>query len=238
MTGTAVAVVLLGMFAGGVSSGAVGFGAVLVGAPIIALGAPHLLPSVFVAPAMAANGYVAFSERRHRDSPLLLRLVVWQLPGMAAGLWVLSRMRDAETVALVVAVVVLVLVLVGMSPWRPARTRTSEAVAASAAGLSGALSGTNGPPLAVLMANEPPGRLRATLPAYFVIAQLLLLGGWTMIGQATLEAVGTGLLAVPAAAAGAWFGQHVAHRYLSPTGVRLAVLAMALVAAARAVLAG
>lgn len=238
VTVTAVAVVLLGMFAGGVSSGAVGFGVVLVGAPIIALGAPHLLPSVFVAPSIAANGFVAASERRHRDSPLLLRLMGWQLPGMVVGLWILSRVRDADGLALVVSGVVLVLVLVGMSPWRPARTRGSEAVAASAAGLSGALSGTNGPPLAVLMADEPPGTLRATLPAYFVVAQVLLLGGWALIGQATLEAVGVGLLAVPAAAGGAWFGQHVAHRYLRPRTVRVAVLAMALAAAARAVLAG
>lgn len=224
------------MFGGGVAGGAVGFGVVLVSAPLVALVAPQLLPAVLVAPSIAANVLVAVSERRHRDVRLLGRLVAWQLPGMAVGLWALSRLGgDDDRVAFAVAVVVLVLVLVGSSPWRPRRTRRTEAAAASVAGLSGALSGANGPPLAVLMADDDPGLLRATLPAYFVVAQVLLLGGWALVGRLTLAAVGTGILSVPASLAGAWVGQRwVAHR-LPAAAVRTVVLVLALAAAARAV---
>lgn len=196
MTAAATATVLLGMFAGGVAGGAVGFGVVLVAAPVIALAAPQLLPAVVVAPSIAANGFVAVAERHHGDTPLLARLVAWQLPGMAVGLGVLARIgADDDRLALVVALVVLGLVLLGASPWRPDRTRGTEAVAAATAGLSGALSGANGPPLAVLMAHDDPGLLRATLPAYFVIAQILLLGGWALVGQLTLTAFGAGMVA-------------------------------------------
>lgn len=238
MTATATVVVLLGMFAGGVAGGAVGFGMVLVGAPVVALVAPHLLPTVFVAPTIAANVYVAVSERRHRDRALLGRLVAWQLPGMAAGLWLLARIgRDDDLLAFVVALVVLGLVLLGASPWMPPRTRGTEAAAAATAGLSGALSGTNGPPLAVLMARDEPGVLRATLPAYFVVAQVLLLGGWALVGRLTLAATGTGLLSVPAALLGAWLGQHVLARRLTAAHVRAVVVVLAVAAAVRAVLA-
>lgn len=235
MTAGTLVPVLVGMFVGGVASGSVGFGIVLVSAPIVALAAPQLLPSVFVAPSLAANLLVAHRERRHRDVALLGRLLAWQLPGVGVGLWLLTRITDVDALALVVAAVILVLVLVGVSPWRPHRTRASEAVAASVGGLAGALSGANGPPLAVLMADEDPGLLRATLPAHFVAAQLLLLAGWSLVGRATGEALGAGLAAVPAALAGAWFGQRVAHRYLTARGVRLTVLALALGAAGRAV---
>lgn len=237
MTLAGTVVVLLGMFAGGLAGGSVGFGVVLVAAPIVALAAPHLLPSVVVAPSMAANGLVALRERRHRDAPLLARLVVWQLPGMAAGLWLLVQIGgDDRLLALVVALVVLALVLVGLSPWRPRRTRRTEAVAAMTAGVAGALSGTNGPPLAVLMAHDPPGLLRATLPAYFVIAQVLLLVGWGATGHLTGEAMATGLLAVPASLAGAWVGQRVLATRLTPVMVRASVLVLAVGAAVRAVL--
>lgn len=236
MTAAVLVPVLVGMFVGGVASGAVGFGIVLVSAPIVAIGAPHLLPSVFVAPSLAANLLVSHRERAHRDTALLRRLLVWQLPGVGVGLAVLSQVRDTETLALLVAGTVLVLVLVGISPFRPRRTRGTEAVAATIAGLSGALSATNGPPLAVLMADDDPGLLRATLPAYFVVSQLLLLAGWSVIGRAPGDALLTGLVAVPAAVAGAWFGQRVARRFLTRRMVRVTVLVLALTAAARAVL--
>jgi uncharacterized membrane protein YfcA len=232
------AVVLVGMFAGGMSGGAVGFGVVLVSAPVVALVAPQLLPAVVVAPSMAANGLVAVAERRDGDRRLLGRLLVWQLPGLAVGLWLLTRIGDPDTLALVVAGVVLALVLVGASPVRPARTRVTEAVAASAAGLSGALSGANGPPLAVLMADDDPGLMRATLPAYFLVAQVLLLAGWALTGRLTSSAVTTGLLAVPAALAGAWVGQRALARRLRRGAVRIAVLVLAVAAAVRAVVAG
>ncbi len=234
MTTAVLLPVLVGMFVGGVASGAVGFGIVLVSAPIVAIGAPHLLPSVFVAPSLAANLLVSHRERENRDTGLLRRLLVWQLPGVLVGLALLSRVRDPGTLALVVSGTVLVLVLVGVSPFRPRRTRGAEAVAAMVAGVSGALSGTNGPPLAVLMADDDPGLLRATLPAYFVVSQLLLLVGWSVIGRAPGQALLTGLAAVPAALAGAWVGQHAARRFLTRRMVRVTVLVLALVAAGRA----
>ena len=234
MTLAALLPVLVGMFVGGIASGAVGFGIVLVSAPIVAIGAPHLLPSVFVAPSLAANLLVAHGERHNRDSDLLGRLLLWQLPGVVVGMVLLAQVRDVDTLALLVAATVLVLVLVGISPFRPRRTRASEAVAASVAGLSGALANTNGPPLAVLLAHDDPGLLRATLPAYFVVTQVLLLGGWTLIGRAPGEALLTGLVAVPAALAGAAIGQRVARRLLTPRMVRVVVLALAVVAAVRA----
>ena len=236
MTAAALLPVLVGMFLGGIASGAVGFGIVLVSAPIVAIGAPHLLPSVFVAPSLAANLLVAHRERASRDRALLRRLLAWQLPGVGIGLAVLAQVRDADTLALLVAVTVLVLVLVGVSPFRPRRSRTTEAIAASVAGLAGAVANTNGPPLAVLMADDDPGLLRATLPAFFVVAQLVLLTGWTLIGRAPGEALLAGLVAVPAALTGALVGQGAARRFLTRRMVRVTVLVLALVAAGRAIL--
>ena len=228
--------VVVGMFLGGIASGAVGFGIVLVSAPIVAIGAPHLLPSVFVAPSLAANLLVAHRERDSRDTALLRRLLVWQLPGVGIGLAVLAQVQDADTLGLLVAMTVLVLVLVGVSPFRPRRSPTTEAIAASIAGLSGAVANTNGPPLAVLMADDDPALLRATLPAYFVVAQLVLLTGWTLIGRAPGEALLAGLVAVPAALVGALVGQGAARRFLTRRMVRVTVLVLALVAAGRALL--
>jgi uncharacterized protein len=236
MTTLTYVVIAIAMFAGGVSAGAVGFGTVLVGAPIVALVAPHLLPVVFSLPSLTANSLVAFSERRHRDVPLLRRLVVWQLPGIVVGLWLLAQVRSDRTLGLVVSLVVLVMVGVSASPWRPARTPTTERVAAGMAGVAGALSATNGPPLAALLAHDDPGLIRATLPAYFLIAEVLLIGGWAVTGRLTAEAMTVGAFSIPLAVGGAALGQRVAHRWLTPRNVRILVLVLAATAAIRSLL--
>lgn len=237
MTTAGVAIVVLGTFLGGTASGAVGFGMVLVAAPLVSLVAPHLLPVVFAAPSLAANLTVTTAERRHRDLALLGRLLVWQVPGMALGLYALTRIADVDTLALVVAGMVMAMVAIGAMPWRPRRNRVTEALAASTAGFAGALSSTDGPPLAVLMADDDPRLMRATLPALFVVAQLLLLPGWALAGVLTAEAIVTGVVAIPAAWAGAMVGHRVARRFLTPARVRGVVLVLATVAAARALIA-
>jgi uncharacterized protein len=230
----AVEVVLvgLGMFAGGLAAGAVGFGAVMVPAPLLAIVTPALLPFVFTVPVLAVDSYVAWRERAALDRRLLARLTVWQVPGALVGAWILARL-DAGSVALIVGVLVLVLVGIRFLPWRPPRTRGWEVGSALAAGVSGAVSGINGPPLAALLADESPSVLRANLPAFFVIAQFVLVATWAGTGTLDLHAVWVGAAFTPVMLLGGRVGQHLAG-HLTPTAVRLTVLVLATIAVARA----
>jgi len=230
----AVEVVLvgLGMFAGGVAAGAVGFGAVMVPAPLLAIVTPTLLPFVFTAPVLAVNSFVACRERAGLDRRLLARLTVWQIPGALIGAWIIAQL-DPDGVGLSVGVLVLVLVGIRFLLWRPPRTRGWEVGSAVTAGMSGAVAGMNGPPIAALLADESPSLLRATLPAFFFISQVVLVGTWAATGTLDLHAVWIGLAFTPVMLLGGRVGQFLAGR-LTPTAVRLTVLVLATIAVARA----
>ena len=220
------------MFAGGLAAGAVGFGAVMVPAPLLAIVTPALLPFVFTAPVLAVDSYVAWRERAALDPRLLLRLTIWQVPGALVGALILARL-DPAGVGLTVGVLVLALVGIRFLPWRPPRTRPWEVGSAVAAGVSGAVSGMNGPPLAALLADDEPSLLRATLPAFFVIAQVVLVGMWAITGTLDLHAVWIGAAFTPVMLLGGRVGQHLASR-LTPTTVRITVLVLATIAVTRA----
>jgi uncharacterized membrane protein YfcA len=224
------------LFAGGVSVGAVGFGSVLIAAPVLALFAPATIPFVFVVPTLVTDSYVAWRERAALDRALLGRFLVWQIPGALLGAWLLGRISDPGVVGLIVGLIVLLLVGFQMLPWRLHRTAGREVGAATLAGLSGAVSGINGPPVAVLLADEPPALIRATLPAFFAGAQLVLLGSWILTGTLDTHALLLGVVATPAMALGAIVGQTMAGRITART-VRWIVLVLSLAATIRSIVA-
>jgi uncharacterized membrane protein YfcA len=232
VSASAILLVAAGFFAGGVSVGAVGFGSVLIAAPLVAVVEPGLIPFVFTVPVLVADSFVAWRERSALDRGLLGRLLVAQVPGALLGAWLLGRVARDELLGLVVGLGILVMVGVQMTRWRIRRTPRRELAAASLAGASGALSGVNGPPVAVLLADESPSLIRATLPAFFVGAQLVLLASWTVTGTLQLRPLAAGVVAAPAMHAGAVVGQRLAAR-ITARGVRWSVLILSLLAVAR-----
>lgn len=227
-----ILVAAAGLFAGGVALGAVGFGAVLVASPLVATVFPAVLPFVFVVPAVSTNGYVAWRERAALDRGFVARAVVMQVPGALLGAWLLAQVDDAALLGVLIGVLVLVLVGIQVLPWRPPRTPPWEMVAASLAGVSGAVSGMNGPPVAAIMAYDPPATIRGTLPAFFVAAQCVLVVTWWLTGVISWDAVGLGFAAAPVMLLGAVVGQRLAGR-LTARQVRNAVILLAVVAVGR-----
>lgn len=192
MSGLAVAAIAA-VLAGAALQSAIGFGFALVCAPLLfAATSPEEAIGLLTLLSLEVNLLTLAGERR-RPEPLrrdLATMLVWAVPGLVGGVYVL---RSVDETALQIAVTVAV--FTSLAVRRVAARRRPGAVAspgpwgAPAAGLaSGALAtstGTSGPPLVLLLLTRDaePGRVRDTLTACFL--------GLGVLAFAALMATGT-----------------------------------------------
>lgn len=189
MTAIAVAAVLFGA----ALQSATGFGFALVAAPLL-VATLDAQPAVSVAALISieVNAMTLLVER-HAPSALRdesVRLLMWGLPGLAAGAALLSVMSD-HAVALLVAGGVLAGLFArlharrGSAPEPRPRTRLHTGVAGLMAGTLTTSTGLNGPPLVLYLAGShaEPAQVRETLAA--------VLGTLGVLGVAALALAGS-----------------------------------------------
>ncbi|MFF3917582.1 sulfite exporter TauE/SafE family protein [Streptomyces sp. NPDC001852] len=227
MSGGTLAVLALTVAAAAFVQGASGLGFALIVAPVAGLLDPGLLP-VFVLTAMIPlNLYVAWRERHSLD----LRGAGWitaaRLTATPAGLALLWAIPAGALGAVVGAATVLAAVVSLVVPsFVPGRGAYLGAGVVT--GLTETATGVGGPPLALVYQHRPPGELRATVAACFLVgevASLVLLFG---TGRGRPADMGWALLLLPALAAGAGLSR-LAHRRLDARKMRAFVLVFALV---------
>lgn len=201
-----------------------GFGSALVAVPLLGfvVGPGEALVAATVA-GMVLTGGAWRREHGHTDAPVVRRLTVAGVLGMPAGLAVLL-LASERTLTVVIAVVLLSTVALLAAG---ARLPTGRSAQWGAGVTSGALltsTGMNGPPLVLVLRDEPPHRFRATLQATFCLQDAVAVVAFVALGQVgatVLVAAAAGLLGMPL---GWRLGDAVFQR-LSPERFRVLVLA-------------
>lgn len=218
---------------GAVVQGSVGFGIAVLGAPILFLLNPFLVPAPMLIVGMTLPALILIRDRSELD----LRGLRWALPGQFTGA-VLAGAVVAYLPETGLALVfgLLVLAAVGMSflGWSPAPTAGNLAAAGSLSGFMATATSIGGPPLALVYQSASGSRLRSTLSSIFVPGGLVALGVLAVAGRFGLAELQAGLALLPAVLVGFWVSGYTA-RVLDRGWLREAVLGVSGAAGAAAV---
>lgn len=191
-----------------------GFGAALVMMPILLLFLDVKTAVVAVALTQVPVGFfVAYHSRSAIDRSSLTRLLPPSLLGIMVGLFALVTV-DSDLLKRVFGVITVFFAIrimlalshkdTGQRKW-PAKVGF---LAGALGGVFGGIFGTSGPPVVVYLEQQIPSKeiLRATLLAYFLAVDGLRLVSYALSGLVTRQAVGTGMVMIPAALIGAYWG--------------------------------
>lgn len=219
---------------GAVVQGSVGFGVALLGAPLLFLLNPVLVPAPMLIAGLTLPALILVRDR----AGLERRPVAWALPGFVVGAvlagGVVASLPQGG-LAMVFGSLVLLAVALSALGWAPAEPRGGHlAVAGTLAGFMATATSIGGPPLALVFQHASGARLRATLSAIFVPGGLIALLSLAAVGRFDVAALATGLALLPAVFAGFWLSGFTAQA-LDRSWLRPAVLAVSAVAGAGAV---
>lgn len=220
------------ILAGTIVQGSIGFGVALVGAPLLYLIDPGLIPAPMIVAGLGIAVLVLWRERRAVERAEIGHVLPGLVLGVAAAGPVM-RVVDADTLGLLFGG--LVLLAVGLSVGRPFRPgRRLLFVAGGLSGFMGTTTSIGGPPLALAFQDRSGTRLRGTLAACFTPSALLSLLVLYWAGHLRMPQLVAGLSLVPAMLAGFWVSGWTA-RFLDRRWLRAAVLLVSALAAVAAI---
>ena len=191
---------------------ATGFGLAVVGAPLLLMLEPRLVPVILV-----LFGFtVALTTLRHywREVQFgeIATALVGRVPGNALGLWLLLAAPMAVLEKLI-AGSVLFAVAVTLFRFRLPVNRGTLFGAGVLSGIFGTVAALSGPPLVLLLHGFSPDRLRGTLSAFFVVTALMTLATLGLAGLVQAWHFGLALTFAPGVLAAGWLAGRVVHRF-------------------------
>lgn len=190
---------------------ATGFGLAIIGAPLLLMIEPRLVPVVLVLFGFTVSLMMVRTYWHEVRLGAMGMALVGRLPGNALGLWLLIA---APMVVLekLIAAIVLFAVLVTLCRIRLPVNRLSLFVAGVLSGIFGTVAAIGGPPMVLLMHGFAPDRLRGNLAAFFIITSMLTLATLALAGQVRGWHMGVALSLLPAVLLGNRLADRVAHR--------------------------
>ena len=205
------------VFGAMVVRGFAGFGGALLMVPLLGLVWDIRLALVLVGLIQLVTGtMLVVMSRKSVDRPTLLPVLIWSVVGLAAGSLLLARL-PVDWIARILGVATIVIgaitlarkVVVAQDPGR------SKGLLTSGVGLTGGvmhgLIGTSGPIIVPYLQRvlPSPAGMRSTLLAYFLVLDLLRIGGYLQLGLVSMEALERSLLLIPLAVLGSIIGSRI-----------------------------
>jgi uncharacterized membrane protein YfcA len=214
----------IALFAGAAAQAAIGMGLNLFTVGILALINPVFVPAPILLHAFLLS--LLASIRLHRD--IRWRELGLSIIGLVAGTGLAALVLasiSAEHLprlfgALILAGVALACLGVNL-PLQPATLLGASA----AAGAMGTIAGVSGPPIALVYQREPPARIRAALLPFFAVSNPIALAALAPLGLFGWREVYASIVLMPGLLAG-FLAAPVLMRYLTPTMVRVSILAV------------
>ncbi|QIT57007.1 sulfite exporter TauE/SafE family protein [Aquisalimonas sp. 2447] len=217
---------------GSLIQGAIGFGVALVGAPLLYLIQPALIPGPMLLAGMCLPMMILLRDWRAVHFPDAGWAVVGQVPGALAGIAVLAVIAQ-DLLGLVFGALVLLGVALS-AVGRIGRPRQHHVFMASGlAGLMATTTSIGGPPLALAFQHYHGARLRGTLSAVFVPGGVIIIGTLAAFGRFGVPELLMGLSLLPGVAVGFWLSGRLA-AWLDRDWLRPALLGVSAVAAVAA----
>jgi uncharacterized protein len=171
---------------------------------------------------VALSMAVAWRERRVIDGRTLAIGLAGLLLGCAIGAAILRALLGVD-LAPVFAVLILAMVLISVSGVHIHAGRPALLIGGAAAGVVGTMFGVHGPPIALVLQHEPPGRLRATLCAFFAVGCTISLLALAAIGAFGVAQAARGLALLPGVLIGLLAAPMISRR-IDRRRARIAVL--------------
>jgi len=210
---------------GGFVQSGVGLGLGLIGAPVVTLLAPALMPGSMLVATAALPLLILARDALHTDWRGVSWALAGRVAGTAGGIWVLAVM-SLRALGIVVGAMVLAVVVLSIREAVVPRTRATLVTAGVISGVAGTATSISGPPVALLYQDESGPRVRATLSAYFIVGNSIALAALALSSHLPARDVVVGLVFVGCAAAGFAVAAGL-RRFLDAGLTRAAVLASA-----------
>jgi uncharacterized protein len=196
---------------GAALQGSVGYGMGLLATPVLVLIEPRMIPGPFLLAALALTVLMASRERQSLDSRGVGWLVAGLIPGTLLGVWALTRLPQ-RTFSIVFGMAILLAVLMSASGLRLPLRRSVLGAAGFVGGVMSILAGMSGPPAALVLQDEAPQRLRATLSAFFIANSLISIAMLIPAGRFGVYEVELAGVQLPGILLGYLVSSHLARR--------------------------
>ena len=206
-----IAVIGLIVLVGAFVQATIGLGLGLLGAPLIALMEPQLVPTLLLLLAVPVSTAVLVVERHHVD----WRVVAWALParvpGTLLGVWLVTAIAG-RWLGVAVAVMVLVAVALALHTVEVRQTPATLVGAGFVAGTAGTAVAVGGPPMAIVMAHRPPREVRGTLSLFFVVGSVMSVVWFAVVGELPRSSIALAVAYLPLLAVAFPLGSLANHR--------------------------
>lgn len=166
-SGSEIAIIVVVMCVGATIQGSIGFGMNLLGAPILLLIDPVLVPGPILVAAICLGILLAHRDRRGIDITRLGWGFAGRVPGALAGIAALSLLSQ-HVLTLTFGSLVLAAVAMSASGLSLRPSRGSVAAAGMLSGFMSVTASIGGPPMALVYQDSKGGVLRGTLSSHFV----------------------------------------------------------------------
>ena len=220
-----IAVAGLFVALGGFVQSGIGLGLGLIGAPVVTLLDPALMPGSMLVAGASLPLLIAAREALHTDWRGVSWALAGRLTGTVGGIWVLAVV-SLRALGIVVGGMVLAVVILSIRAAVVPRNRATLVTAGVISGVTGTATSIGGPPIALLYQDEAGPRVRATLSVYFIVGNAAALAALAITGHLPERDVTAGLVFVGCAVAGFCAAAGL-RRFLDAGRTRIAVLATA-----------
>ncbi|MFE4227041.1 sulfite exporter TauE/SafE family protein [Arthrobacter sp. NPDC056886] len=199
-----------------------GFGMGMLGAPVVAMVDPALLPATLILLALLVTVLVTVRERQHLDLRGTGWALVGRVPGSFLGAWLVALLSK-EGLAWVVVIVVVTGLVLAIRGWAPEPVRVNLIAAGAASGIMGTATSIGGPPMALVWQGHQGSRLRGTMSAFFMVGSAISLMALGVAGAVTGQILTLALWLVPAVLGG-YVASRFVNRFLNTARLRMLAL--------------
>ena len=215
-------------FVAAVVQGTIGIGLGLLSVPVLTLLDPALAPVPQLIITLPLTVAMANGERDAVEWASVARVSAARIPGIGAGIWLLSRV-EGELLDAVIGGIVLFAVAVIASGVTVHRNHASELVAGAVSGATGTISSIGGPPLALLYRNDTGPVVRSNLAAIFFVGIAMMLAARAVSGHVAATDLVVAAWLAPTVALG-WLTAKRLHSRVSGDLLRRSILAVSALA--------
>lgn len=194
-------VVLVGAFV----QSTVGLGLGMLGAPLIALVEPTLVPTLLLLLAIPVSLGVTVVERHHVDWRVFWWMLPARVPGTFLGVWLVTAFSHR---VLGIVVGLLVLAAVALTVWTVTVPQNVPMLVAAgfASGTTGTAAAIGAPPVALVLSGRDSRVVRGTMSCIFVVGALLSVAWFGAVGELPTASLVLGLVYLPMIPLALWLG--------------------------------
>ncbi|GGO70779.1 sulfite exporter TauE/SafE family protein [Nonomuraea cavernae] len=219
----------LAVFVGAVVQGSVGFGLGLVGAPVLTLLDPAVMPGAIQVVNLTLPLFTLAVEWRRVDWRGVGFGMLGRLPGSVIG-GVIVVYISVYTLGVFVGVMVLVAVGLTARALSVPRNGVTVTAAGFVSGITGTATGIGGPPIALVYQSAKGAQIRATLAMFFFLSAAQSLVILAVVDRLPARALTTGATLIVPMILG-FLVSGPLRRYLDGGRVRAAILLVAAISA-------